>query len=306
MPSLENSTDKTSLSWAAQALDRAISSGKLANSILLQGACLEALEELAFSVACRLLETRAVFQHPDFLGLRPINKMRQISVDATRAMLRFVAHSPQQAACKVVILYEADRMHKSAANAFLKTLEEPPSDSFLILLTTRPYELLPTIRSRCFTVKIHESPKLIEVDAWKEWKCQYTDWLNVLLQSDGGLKDRATCILRLYTLLKTFEEIVPQLAQGFETSQQSFLSEEEALAQEAGRERKIERLLLQDLLVETRKTLLEIGTSLNHDRISQLSKAVAYLDELQELREANLGQIVLLEAFLLQLITIIL
>ena len=75
--------------------------------------------------------------------------MRQISADATRELIAKVQVSAAVAPRKVAILHEVDRMNTAAANVFLKTLEEPPANTTLLLLTTRPYALLPTIRSRC-------------------------------------------------------------------------------------------------------------------------------------------------------------
>ena len=54
---------------------------------------------------------------------------------------------------RLLVIYEADRMNLSAANIFLKTLEEPTASTTILLLTTRPYSLLPTIRSRCQRVR---------------------------------------------------------------------------------------------------------------------------------------------------------
>ena len=66
----------------------------------------------------------------------------------TRELITKVQVTPAVAPCKVAIIHEVDRMNTAAANVFLKTLEEPPANTTLLLLTTRPYALLPTIRSR--------------------------------------------------------------------------------------------------------------------------------------------------------------
>ena len=87
-------------------------------------------------------------RHPDCLQVRPAGKSRSITVDAVRDLVGRVNVSPSVSRCKVAVLHDADRMNAAAANIFLKTLEEPPADTTLLLLTGRPHALLPTIRSR--------------------------------------------------------------------------------------------------------------------------------------------------------------
>lgn len=86
--------------------------------------------------------------------IRPRSKSRRISV----AEIRDLEHTLQLAAprgeTKVGVIVDADRMNEQAENAFLKTLEEPPNSTLLMLLSTRPQRLLPTILSRCVQVKL--------------------------------------------------------------------------------------------------------------------------------------------------------
>ena len=63
-----------------------------------------------------------------------------------------------QGAWKVAIVADAHRLNVAAANALLKTLEEPPPDSLIILLTSRPSSLLSTVRSRCQKVPFEPYP----------------------------------------------------------------------------------------------------------------------------------------------------
>jgi DNA polymerase-3 subunit delta' len=75
--------------------------------------------------------------------------MRIISVDQMRDLMQQIQLKPSEAGYKISIISAADRLNTQAANAFLKTLEEPPQKSVLILLSTEPQRLLPTILSRC-------------------------------------------------------------------------------------------------------------------------------------------------------------
>lgn len=95
---------------------------------------------------CRLIGAR---NHPDVLWARPENKTRVISVDSAREVIRSLSLRPAEARRKAAIFVGADRLNPQAANAFLKTLEEPPGGSLLILLTSEPDRVLETIVSRC-------------------------------------------------------------------------------------------------------------------------------------------------------------
>ncbi len=74
---------------------------------------------------------------------------RDIRIDQVRELEAFLNLTPYEGACKVVIIDGAELLNTAAANALLKTLEEPPAESLLLLLTANEDALLPTIRSRC-------------------------------------------------------------------------------------------------------------------------------------------------------------
>ncbi|MCD5390268.1 DNA polymerase III subunit delta' [candidate division NPL-UPA2 bacterium] len=96
--------------------------------------------------ACRRIEN---FSHPDVTWVRPTGLSRQVGIDDIRRLRRQISLKPYQGRMKVYLITEADRMTAQASNALLKTLEEPPANSILILLTSHPASLLPTIISRC-------------------------------------------------------------------------------------------------------------------------------------------------------------
>lgn len=81
--------------------------------------------------------------------IRPRMKSRRIGVDEIRDLEQTLHLAAPGGACKVGVITEADRMNDQAANAFLKTLEEPPKNTLLLLLTANPQRLLPTVLSRC-------------------------------------------------------------------------------------------------------------------------------------------------------------
>lgn len=87
--------------------------------------------------------------HPDLLLCEPQEDSKQIKVDDVRKINEQLVQTPQISQVQVVILCPAEVMNINAANALLKTLEEPSGDSFLILEAERSGAVLPTIRSRC-------------------------------------------------------------------------------------------------------------------------------------------------------------
>ena len=169
-----------SMSWAqlqappraVQLLQRSLARGRLAHAYLFTGDHPPALEDaaraLAKTINCQSPKERGVTGlglescdqcaschaieasgHPDVHWVRPESKSRAITIDQMRAMMATVHLKPTSAEYKVGIIVAADRLNEPSANAFLKTLEEPPPKSVLILLSTEPQRLLETILSRC-------------------------------------------------------------------------------------------------------------------------------------------------------------
>lgn len=122
---------------------------------------------------CKQCELLAADSHPDVRVYAP-EKSRMVKVDQVRALSAFAVASPQVAHHKVAIIDRADQLNINAANALLKTLEEPLPDVTLLLLQESGRPLLPTIRSRCQTLNIPVPPK-----------SQAEDWLaRTLTQRD--------------------------------------------------------------------------------------------------------------------------
>jgi len=90
----------------------------------------------------------------DFHEIEPESKSRRILVEQIRELESSLRMRATRARMKFGVIYEADRLMPQAANAFLKTLEEPPDHSLLILVTALPEALLDTIRSRCMEIQL--------------------------------------------------------------------------------------------------------------------------------------------------------
>ena len=99
--------------------------------------------------SCRRIDERV---HPDIRLIEPELKSRRIGIDQIREFSRAANLKAGEARIKVGIIVDADRMGEEASNAFLKTLEEPPANTIILLLTAEPQRLLPTILSRCLKV----------------------------------------------------------------------------------------------------------------------------------------------------------
>ena len=130
--------------------------GRLAHAHLLTGAPPAELESLGRGLAANLLDAD-LEGHPDFFLLRPESKSRRVSIAQIRQLEHSLSRKPHRAPLKVALILEAERMcipPAEAANAFLKTLEEPPDHCLLLLTSDRPEGLLPTVRSRCLTFPI--------------------------------------------------------------------------------------------------------------------------------------------------------
>lgn len=98
---------------------------------------------------CRSCALILAGTHPDFFLVSPQEKSSVIKVDQIRSLIDFVSKTSQQGGRKVIILEPAEAMNINAANALLKSLEEPTADTFLMLVSHQSSKLLPTIKSRC-------------------------------------------------------------------------------------------------------------------------------------------------------------
>jgi DNA polymerase-3 subunit delta' len=149
--------------------------GRLAHAHLLTGAPPAELESLGRGLAANLLDAE-LEGHPDFFILRPESKSRRVSIAQVRQLEHSLSRRPHRAALKVALILEAERMclpPAEAANAFLKTLEEPPDHSLLILTSDRPEQLLPTVRSRCLTFPILPNQNPVPIPGLEELTNQW-------------------------------------------------------------------------------------------------------------------------------------
>jgi DNA polymerase-3 subunit delta' len=104
--------------------------------------------------SCHACELSSSGSHGDLRWLQPEEKSRNIKVDQVREVVAFATRTASFGLRKVVVLAPADAMNANAANALLKSLEEPAADTFLLLVCDRLQSLPATIRSRCQLVRL--------------------------------------------------------------------------------------------------------------------------------------------------------
>jgi DNA polymerase-3 subunit delta' len=302
---------------AIAVIERAIAGNRLGHSLLLHGDDIGLLTAVAEAIADRLLHSGAGMRpafadgaHPDAFALRPAGKMRLITAEATRDLIAKVQVSPSVAPCKVAIIHEADRMNPQAANIFLKTLEEPPERTKLLLVTTRPYALLPTILSRCLHFKFApraavapvggDSPALA---AWRAWLADYQGWLGRLNSGAPDKRAAGDLVIGLYGLVARFGTILDQgTAEAWEREKASLppeLEDEERVAIETGLSVGLRSRFFAELAKATREFAQAAVVAGDEPASRALTAAIGRLEHDAGLLRLNLNESAALEDFLL-------
>ena len=147
---------------ALEYLKRAYEQSRLGHAYLISGAPGSGKRDLAARVASLVNGTKPedIFstRARDVFVAEPESKSRRIVIEQIRELEHALQMRATGAGRKVVIISEADRLQPQAANAFLKTLEEPPENSLLLLLSAMPETLPETILSRCIAIPLRSAP----------------------------------------------------------------------------------------------------------------------------------------------------
>jgi DNA polymerase-3 subunit delta' len=302
---------------AVAVIEQSIARQRLSHSLLLHGDDLDTLVATALAIADRLLntpDTAAQFppdHHPDCFQLRPTGKARMIRIgDDARApatMREFISKltvSPAVSRRKVGIVHEADRMNQESANAFLKTLEEPPGHSTLLLLTTRPYALLPTIRSRVLHFRFPSSGVAVVADGWSAWLDDYRAWLARLVE--GASTDKkviADHVFTLYGLVARFGAVLDfATAEVWKKQKEKLpedLADDEQVAIETGIANGLRSRLFAEIELATRTCALPRLTAGDATARRGIVAAIEKLEHDVGLLRLNLNESAVLESFLL-------
>jgi DNA polymerase-3 subunit delta' len=295
---------------AVEVLERSLANNRLGHGILLHGESLASLDHIVRVITAQLLETeRNPYEHPDCFTLRPSGKARMIRVgdsDENNTMRQLVINiqkSSNQGGRKVGIIFEADRMNPASANAFLKTLEEPPEGTNLFLLTTRPYDLLDTIRSRCLNFRVPAELEAIAHPQWAKWLTDYREWLTLLIKGPNK-QSIPHIMMAAYGLNMRFQQISDELSaeqwNQVKATLPEHLSDKDVDAAKTG----VFKTFRGQLLAEIEKATVQFARDLekaNPGRLpaTALQRATESLEKSAGLLELNFNQAAALERFFL-------
>lgn len=238
---------------AVELLQRSLERGRLGHAYLFAGHQLSELEALARTLAkvlncehpvrrkadgaavdccdacasCRKIDAE---NHGDIHWVRPESKSRIVTVEQMRELMQEINLKPNDAQFKVAVIVAADRLNVQAANAFLKTLEEPPAKSVLILLTTEPQRILETIISRCLRLNFAGEGGRVLAPAQMEWLSSFGELaaaeqkslmgryrlLGALLKKLTDLREEIEKTLTARSPLERFDDVEPAVRERWE------------------------------------------------------------------------------------------
>lgn len=156
--------------------------------------------------ACGQCEACLAFQNNASFNIHELDAASNNSVDDIRNLVEQVRYPPQNGKYKIYIIDEVHMLSNAAFNAFLKTLEEPPSYAIFILATTEKHKIIPTILSRCQIfdfnrIQTQDIAQHLAKIAEKEGIQAESQALHLIAQkADGGLRDA----LSMFDLIVTF------------------------------------------------------------------------------------------------------
>ena len=170
--------------------------------------------------ACNVCETCQAFNEGHSLNIYELDAASNNSVDDIRALVDQVRYAPQMGKYKVYIIDEVHMLSTNAFNAFLKTLEEPPSYAIFILATTERHKIIPTILSRCQIfdfnrISVDNIVKNLQHVAASEGITADADGLHIIAQkSDGALRDSLSIFDQLVSFAGnnlTYKDVIENL-----------------------------------------------------------------------------------------------
>jgi DNA polymerase III subunit delta' len=192
---------------ALKVLTRSRVEGRMPHAILFTGQNSELLLKASEWLAGLHLETDEPLSHADCRALRPAKRSRRINMESTQevvADLRLTSTTGR----RVVIIYEVDRFASEAANCFLKTLEEPPAGTLIIMQTTNYYRVLPTVLSRSLRFHLGGEQSLIQDPSWNNWLKEFENFINKLATTKPVQNRSTEIIIPLYSLCARFEVLL--------------------------------------------------------------------------------------------------
>jgi DNA polymerase-3 subunit gamma/tau len=170
--------------------------------------------------ACGVCASCKAFQENASFNVHELDAASNNSVEDIRSLVEQVRYAPQAGKYKIYIIDEVHMLSNAAFNAFLKTLEEPPSYAIFILATTERHKIIPTILSRCQIfdfgrIRVDDMRGHLRYVATQEGITAEDDALHLLAQkADGGLRDALSMFDQMVTFggnNLTYKEVVQNL-----------------------------------------------------------------------------------------------
>jgi len=283
-------------SRTVQTIFAAEADGRLPHALIFSGESAKNLETLMLAVSDKILGGNAA-SHPDFHRVRPENKMRKIGIDSILKMVREIQQTPLVGEKKVACVYEPERMGRDAANAFLKTLEEPPAGTTIFLLSNSVNQVMETIRSRCLIFRIPGEDTFGD-SRWRGWLDDFSAWIRAL--REGKIRrEIGTGIFSVYGLTRRFEILTEELAEEAweKTDIPETATAEERDAFREGLTRGVRHKLLAG--IEDELTALFADSESGKIFVGETAKSCELLEHFSRLLDLNAQVSVAVEAFLL-------
>lgn len=153
----------------------------------------EGLKSCGHCHGCHLMQAHT---HPDWYRLEAEKGKSSLGIDAVRDVTEKLYHFAQQGGAKVVWLPDAAQLTEAAANALLKTLEEPPANTWFFLSTREPSRLLATLRSRCMTWHLSPPEEVHSLQWLQKQISQPEETLRAALRLSNGAPAAALALLQ--------------------------------------------------------------------------------------------------------------
>ena len=281
-------------------LARARAEGRMPHAVLLTGADGTVLARAAEQLAALHLGEADPLSHPDCRVLRPAKKSRRITIDNTLevvAALRLSSLSPH----RVVIVNEPDRFQPDSANAFLKTLEEPPPGTLIILQTTNYYRVLPTILSRCLRFHVAGDAPVLADPSWSDWLREMEKLLARMVKGPASPTARVSEVfIPLYALCARLEVLLELFVdEALKAAPPPPPTDEDEDGAELAYEESVRRGVRARMLVSVEEKLRLIGRT-HPGCAEQVALSVGYLEDARHRMELNYQVVAAFEQFLLR------
>ena len=281
-------------------LARSRAEGRMPHAVLFTGADGAMLVRVAEQLAAMHLGVADPLAHADCRVLRPAGLSRIINIESAQEVVAALGLSSLSGR-RVVILHEPDRLNSSSANCLLKTLEEPPPGTLIVLQTTNYYRILPTILSRCMRFHVAGEAPVLADASWNDWLREMDKLLTRMVKGPASPNARVSEVfIPLYALCARFEVLLALFVEeALKEAPPPPVGDDDQDDAEKAHEATIARGVRARMLVSVEEKLRLIGRS-HPGCVEQVALAVGYLEDARQRMELNYPVLASFEQFLLR------